>query len=223
MGGLAKQSTARLAALFGAALLVPVEATGQRRAAPASAAATLNQVELAIRESWPDSALPQPAEQWRARLAQDEIMRVCSQFRNKPPRRIQAAIQRIARTGFLLPGEGIGGGDWQRGQRIAQDGSGQRFTDPEPARPNGGNCYACHQLDKAEVAYGTLGPSLQAYGRLHDYSAASARKVYEHIFNPHMHTPCSIMPRFGAAGTLTAEQIRDLVALLMDRDSPVNR
>ena len=27
-----------------------------------------------------------------------------------------------------------------------------------PRAPNGGNCYACHQLTKAEVSYGTIGP-----------------------------------------------------------------
>jgi sulfur-oxidizing protein SoxX len=31
------------------------------------------------------------------------------------------------------------------------------------------------------------------------------------------------MPRFGAAKVLTIEQIKDAVALLMDRDSPVNK
>lgn len=183
----------------------------------------MTRIEAALRESWPEAALPQPAGAWRARLAQDETMRVCSQFRNKPPKRVAAAIQRIARAGLAIPPEGIGGGDWRRGERIAQDGFGQRFTDTEPARANGGNCYACHQLDNAEVAHGTLGPSLMAYGRLHDYSPATARKVYEHMFNPHLHHPCSAMPRFGASGTLTPEQIRDLVALLMDRASPVNR
>jgi sulfur-oxidizing protein SoxX len=31
------------------------------------------------------------------------------------------------------------------------------------------------------------------------------------------------MPRFGPSGTLTAQQIKDLVALLLDPASPVNR
>jgi len=31
------------------------------------------------------------------------------------------------------------------------------------------------------------------------------------------------MPRLGLSGTLTEEQIKDLVALLLDADSPVNQ
>ena len=31
------------------------------------------------------------------------------------------------------------------------------------------------------------------------------------------------MPRFGANGILTIEQIKDVTALLMDKESPVNK
>jgi hypothetical protein len=37
------------------------------------------------------------------------------------------------------------------------------------------------------------------------------------------HSLCSQMPRFGPSGTLSAEQIRDLVGLLLDPASPVNQ
>lgn len=210
-------------ATLGAVVVLAPEALGQHRGVPAQSPAALSGIEQALQQSFPDRLLPEPRQAWRARLAQDEIMRVCSQFRNKPPKRVATTIQRIVRAGLVLPADGIAGGDWRRGEAIAQDGAGQRFTDSGPERPNGGNCYACHQLSPAEAAHGTLGPNLSGYGKLHEFSPATARKVYEHIWNPHMHTPCSSMPRFGASATLTPDQIRDLVALVMARESPVNR
>jgi L-cysteine S-thiosulfotransferase len=150
-------------------------------------------------------------------------MRLCSRYRNKPPRRVAEAIQRSARGGIVYPSDGILIGDWKAGEAIAQSGYGQRFTDVDSARPNGGNCYACHRIDPAEQSYGTLGPDLARYGRIKGFSGAAARKVYEQIYNSHSHLPCSVMPRFGAGGTLSISQIKDLVGLLMAPESPTNR
>jgi len=47
--------------------------------------------------------------------------------------------------------------------------------------------------------------------------------VYGKIYNAKAYNLCSQMPRLGASGTLTPEQIKDLVALLLDPASPVNR
>lgn len=160
---------------------------------------------------------------WRARLGQDQIQQLCSQYRNKPPRRVAALVQKRAKDSIVYPADGNLIGDWKRGEVIAQSGYGQRFTDGDATRPNGGNCYGCHRLDQKEASYGTLGADLAAYGRLHDDTAAAVRKVYDKIYNPHSINPCSAMPRFGASGTLSVEQIKDLVALVMARDSPVNR
>jgi sulfur-oxidizing protein SoxX len=49
------------------------------------------------------------------------------------------------------------------------------------------------------------------------------RYVYGKIYNAKAYNLCSQMPRLGYSGTLTAEQIKDLVALLLDPASPVNR
>jgi sulfur-oxidizing protein SoxX len=99
-----------------------------------------------------------------------------------------------------------------------------RFTDyPVNNRPNGGNCYGCHQITKEEVSHGTVGPSLLGYGKARNFSAADAKTVYEKIYNPHAVYPCSLMPRFGTNGILTVEQIKDAVALLMSPESPVNK
>ena len=37
------------------------------------------------------------------------------------------------------------------------------------------------------------------------------------------HTACSTMPRFGHNGILTEQQMKDVVALLLDPESPVNK
>src|SRR5204862_1537607 len=89
-------------------------------------------------------------------------------------------------------------------------------------QPNGGNCYACHQLTKTELSYGTLGPSLSEYGKQRDFKPEAVKAAYEKIYNSHAALPCSTMPRFGANKILTIEQIKDAVALLMSPESPVN-
>ena len=63
----------------------------------------------------------------------------------------------------VLPADGQYLGDWQRGAEVAGNGRGLQSSD-DPTKPNGGNCYACHQLAPDEVAYGNLGPSLTGYG-----------------------------------------------------------
>ena len=79
-----------------------------------------------------------------------------------------------------------------------------------------------HQLTKKELSFGTLGPSLAEYGKLRDYKEADVKAAYEKIYNSHAALPCSNMPRFGANKILTVDQIKDAVALLMSKDSPVN-
>ena len=49
------------------------------------------------------------------------------------------------------------------------------------------------------------------------------RYVYAKIYNAKAFAACSQMPRFGTSGTLAAEQIKDLVALLLDPASPINQ
>jgi len=42
------------------------------------------------------------------------------------------------------------------------------------------------------------------------------------MWNAHAFTACSQMPRFGDAGILTRQQLRDVMALLLDPASPIN-
>jgi sulfur-oxidizing protein SoxX len=169
------------------------------------------------------AAFPSANEVFAPRLTPDETMRQCSALRNGPSKEVADAIQKREKASIEYPADGIFMGDWQKGERLAQSGYGLRFTDYPPARANGGNCYACHQLTKKELSYGTLGPSLAEYGKLRDYKDAEVKTAYEKIYNSHAALPCSNMPRFGANKILTIDQIKDAVALLMSRDSPVNK
>ena len=170
-----------------------------------------------------EAAFPTAPADWQSRLVPDDTMRACSAYRNSPPKAVAEAVAQRARAVIAYPADGRLLGDWQRGEAIAQSGYGLRFTDYPPRAPNGGNCYACHRLGPQELSYGTLGPSLLAYGRARQFGAADAKAAYEKIYDSQASFPCSNMPRFGANKILTVEQIKDLVALLMSPDSPVNK
>ncbi len=174
--------------------------------------------DAAIRAAFPTA----PAD-WQARLIPDETMRQCSAHRNNPPKAVAEAIQKREMAAIVYPADGKLIGDWKKGEALAQSGYGMRFSDYPPRTANGGNCYACHQLTRKEVSYGTLGPSLLQYGKLRDYKEADVKAAYEKIYNSHAAFACSNMPRFGANKVLTIDQIKDAVALLMSPDSPVNK
>jgi L-cysteine S-thiosulfotransferase len=169
------------------------------------------------------SAFPTVPADWKARLTPDETMRQCSAANNTPSASASKAIQTRAKASIEYPADGKFVGNWKAGEALAQSGYGMRFTDRTPNRPNGGNCYACHQITQQEVSYGTIGPSLLQYGKNRNFSEADAKAVYEKIYNPHAAFPCSLMPRFGTNKVLTIAQIVDIVALLMSPDSPANK
>jgi len=163
-----------------------------------------------------------PAE-WKPRLEQDESMKECSIHENSPPKAVAEGIQKREKAKIEYPADGKLMGDWQSGEKLAQSGYGLRFTDYPARNPNGGNCYACHQLTKSEVSYGTIGPSLINDGKIRNFSEADTKAAYEKVYNAQAAYPCSNMPRFGTNKVLTIEQIKDLVALVMGPDSPVNK
>ena len=169
------------------------------------------------------SAFPTAPADWQSRLVPDETMRQCSAHRNSPPGAVAAAIRQREKATIVYPADGKLLGDWKKGETIAQSGYGLRFTDYPPRSANGGNCYACHQMTTQEVSYGTLGPSLLAYGKNRQFSEPDSKAAYDKIYDSHAAFPCSNMPRFGTNKILTIEQIKDLVALLMSPDSPVNK
>jgi sulfur-oxidizing protein SoxX len=157
------------------------------------------------------------------RLNQDETQRVCSELAGKPPSKETAErIEKINLATIRYPADGKLIGDWKNGEKIAQEGRGKQFSD-DPAGPAGANCYACHQLAPQELSYGTIGPSLYRFGQLRGYTAETQRYAYGKIFNADAYAACSNMPRFGHNQILTEQQLKDVTALLMDPESPVNK
>lgn len=156
------------------------------------------------------------------RLNQTELQRICSETHNNPPKDVRQRLEKQALAAVKFPTDGKWLGDYKKGERIAQTGVGLQWSD-KPGTPAGGNCYACHQLSKAEISFGNIGPSLYNYGKLRGYSEDIKRYTWAKIWNTHAYNACSSMPRFGEAGILTEEQIRDVMALLLDPESPVNK
>ena len=113
-------------------------------------------------------------------------------------------------------------GDWKAGEKIAQSGRGFQFNDTADT-VTGGNCYACHELSRAEISFGNIGPSLHHYGKNRGDAEEVRKYTWARIWNPHSYAACTHMPRFGAAGLLTEKQIKDVMALLLDPASPVNK
>lgn len=157
------------------------------------------------------------------RLKQDSTQALCSLHAPAMPAG-EAASKALAanQASVKFPADGKFLGDWKRGQAIAEEGTGFQYSD-DPAKPSGGNCYACHQLDKQQVAYGTIGPSLYNYGKNRGQSEPVLKLAWSMINDMKGYSLCSAMPRFGAKGVLTEQQIKDVMALLFDPASPVNQ
>jgi sulfur-oxidizing protein SoxX len=160
--------------------------------------------------------------EWQARIEPDETLKLCNQYRNDVPsaEAEKIAARELAKVAFPADGKLLG--DWKEGAKIANNGRGGQFSDEE-GTVAGGNCYACHQMEKQELSYGTLGPSLTAYGRDRNYAADAIKHAFTKIYDSQAVVACSNMPRFGANKVLTEKQITDLVAFLFDPESPVNK
>ena len=154
------------------------------------------------------------------RLTQDGVQRVCTETHDKPPADLAKALEADQVKTIAFP-EGSLMGDWKRGEAIAQSGRGMTWAD-KPGDAAGGSCYNCHELSPKEASHGTLGPSLRGFGKTRGAGPEIQRYVYGKIYNSKAYNLCSQMPRLGLSGTLTPEQIRHLVALLLDPASPVN-
>ena len=166
------------------------------------------------------------------RLVQDDANRECSaaDVEGKPiDEKIGKAIEAANLKSIKWPSDGRFIGDWREGERIAQSGRGMTWTDV-PNQANGGNCYNCHQINKAEISYGTIGPSLYNYGKIRGVSNPddpASKAIVEYtwgkIWNSKAYNACSNMPRAGHMGILTETQVRHIVGLLLDPKSPVNQ
>ena len=164
------------------------------------------------------------------RIAQDLGQTACSS--EKPPSEAVAEqVMAQAKASVKWPAGGQYFGDWREGEKIAQNGRGMTWTDTSAApSANGAQCYNCHQIDKKELSYGTIGPSLYNYGKnrgVSDVAAPTAQPIVEYtwmkIYNGKSYAACSNMPRFGHAKLLDDKQIAHVMSLLLDPKSPVNQ
>ena len=170
-----------------------------------------------------DFSAPTPA--LLKRLAQDKSQQICSKLGAASLTPEEAAeVINLARASIKYPVSGKLVGDWKAGDRLAHDGAGDRIQGGrlEERKENGGLCQNCHALAPDEINVGNVGPSLTGYGLQRGNSEAIARFTYEKIYNAWTYFPCSNMPRLGATGHLTPEQITHMVAYLIDPQSPVN-
>jgi len=206
-----------------AALLATLFVVG---CATAPSTAELDQQALAmIKASFRDQGIAKVD-----RLTQDLGQQACS-GPNPPEEAVAKKVEAEAFASIKPPQGGQYIGDWREGEKLAQNGRGMTWTDrsADPAA-NGAQCYNCHQLDKKEISYGTIGPSLWNYGKIRGVkdpaspdSAPIVQYTWGKLWNSKAYSACSNMPRFGHARLLDEKQLRDVMALLLDPRSPVNQ
>ncbi len=173
-------------------------------------------------DAYVKSTFGKASPEWQARIAPDDSLAVCNVKRNAIASADADAIMKRELVRVVYPADGKFLGDWKKGYGVANNGRGGQFSDP-PGTVAGGNCFACHQLDPKEVSYGTLGPSLAAYGKDRKYDPETIKDAYTKIYNSMAVVPCSNMPRFGVNKVLDEQQIKDVMAYLFDPESPVNK
>jgi L-cysteine S-thiosulfotransferase len=155
------------------------------------------------------------------RMEQDAVQRLCTESSNRPPADLAKKLEADQMRTIQFP-QGALMGDWKEGAKIAWSGQGMQWHE-DPKRPGGGGCYNCHEMSPQREAFGTIGPSLAAFGKKRGDGIDMQRYVYGKIYNAKAYNLCSEMPRFGTTNSLTEEQIKDLTAYLLDPASPVNR
>jgi L-cysteine S-thiosulfotransferase len=159
------------------------------------------------------------------RLNQSDMQQVCSEASltgKEPPKDVAMRLEKQALATVKYPSDGVYLGDYKNGERIAQTGVGLQWSDNEKTVA-GGNCYACHELTSQELAFGNIGPSLKGYGKLRGNSKEVLTYTWSKLWNSHAYSACSQMPRYGDANILTVAQLKDVMALLLDPNSPVNK
>jgi len=178
-----------------------------------------------ITEKMVSESFTAPAPALLKRLEQDRAQQICSRIGGAKLTQEEAAeVVKLARASIQYPASGKLAGDWRVGDKLAHDGAGDRiqYGQHEKRKENGGLCQNCHGLEPGEINVGNVGPPLTGYGLKRGNSEDIVKLTYEQIYNGWMHFPCSNMPRLGATGHLTPEQITHLVAYLVDPQSPIN-
>lgn len=197
--------------------------------ASCAAAPTAQQVDEATKQIMQSSFRAQ-GDAKMDRLVLDASNQACSDAQGASlDEKVAKAIEASNLKTVKFPADGKLIGNWAEGEKIAQNGRGLTWSD-KAADANGGSCYNCHQISKAELSFGSIGPSLYNYGKLRgvaDPAAPASKPIVDYtwskLWNAKAFNACSDMPRFGHAAILTEQQLRDVMALLLDPKSPVNQ
>ena len=155
------------------------------------------------------------------RLQPDAVQRACNLHADNPPESVAKPLEQAQLNAIKYPSGSLIG-DWKNGAKVAASGRGMQWHE-KLEDPSGGGCYNCHQLSPGQASYGTIGPSLLAFGKVRGSGPDIQRYVYGKIYNAKAYSLCSHMPRFGHSGSLTEQQMKDLTAYLLDPKSPVNQ
>src|SRR5438093_10772713 len=108
------------------------------------------------------------------RLKLDAANQACSEAAGVAlDEKLAKSIERANLQTVKLPADGKFMDNWSEGEKIAQNGHRLTWTD-KPGEANGGSCYNCHQISKAELSFGSIGPSLYNYGKLRGVSDPAA-------------------------------------------------
>lgn len=187
-----------------------------------AAAQTAAKVDPAVVDKYVASTFGKAPAEWQERIKPDETLQACNKFRNDVPSAEAEKITTREMGRVVYPADGKLLGDWKEGKKVANDGRGGQFSD-KPGSASGGNCYACHQMEKSELSFGTIGPSLTNYGKDRKYDPEAIKLAWARVYDSQSQAACSNMPRFGANKVLTEAQIKDVMALLFDPESPINK
>ena len=170
------------------------------------------------------------------KLNQDESQKICSNYPSMeamPAKEIQRVMENESKN-IKYPQLGIFWGDINEGKKIVESARGGRFAPygfSDKIADKGGNCYACHLIEKGKPG-GTMGPILTSYGKRYGItkenmnspeSLEKLRTVYNIIYDAWAMYPCSSMPRFGYHGVLSPTDVLNIATFLLHPDSPVNK
>ncbi|RMH06584.1 MAG: hypothetical protein D6699_02205, partial [Aquificota bacterium] len=103
------------------------------------------------------------------KINQDESQKICSKYNSReemPAKDVQRVIE-LSQKAVQYPQLGIFWGDWKEGQKVVDNPRGGRFASygfSDKPTDKGGNCYACHLIEKGKPG-GTMGPNLYGYGK----------------------------------------------------------
>jgi sulfur-oxidizing protein SoxX len=124
-------------------------------------------------------------------------------------------------AGVKFPADGKLMGDWKEGEKIAQSGRGFTWTD-NPGLPVGGNCYNCHKIAQGNLVRHHRAQPFQ-FGKLRGNTPRPRSTPIRKIYNAKATTCAPKCRASGMSVPWNEKQIKDLVALLLDPESPVNK